>query len=83
MVLLASLPPSYESLVIALLVKKSTIKIDEADGGLMEADSSAARPDSIAQHVSVHAGRPDGVRVHNPQHATEHGVPQSTADCDP
>ena len=29
LVLLASLPPSYESLVIALLVEKSTIKMDE------------------------------------------------------
>ena len=29
LVLLASLPPSYESLVTALLVEKSTIKIDE------------------------------------------------------
>ena len=30
LVLLTSLPPSYESLVTALLMKKSTIKMDEA-----------------------------------------------------
>ena len=29
MILLASLPPSYESLVTTLLVEKNTIKIDE------------------------------------------------------
>lgn len=36
LVLLASLPPSYESLVTALLVKKSTIKMDEVTAVILQ-----------------------------------------------
>ena len=36
LVLLASLPPSYESLVTTLLVRKSTIKIDEVTAVILQ-----------------------------------------------
>ena len=36
LVLLASLPPSYESLVTALLVGKSTIKMDEITAVILQ-----------------------------------------------
>ena len=36
LVLLASLPPSYESLVTALLVEKSTIKMDEVTAAILQ-----------------------------------------------